>query len=109
MTIKNKDELLKRGEEIKKLSIVSIVLYCLIFSSIIGWIIALVYSIKIISDNYYDENLEKDKILWGLLGILVIGPIATLIFANKMIEIAKNSNEEIIAEVEEIKIENKIE
>ncbi|MGL5520059.1 MAG: hypothetical protein ACRDBR_01355 [Metamycoplasmataceae bacterium] len=112
MTIKNKDELLKRGEEMKKLSIVSIVLYCLfilILPLVIGSIIALVYSIKIISDNYYDESLEKDKILWGLLGILVIGPIATLIFANKMIEIAKNTNQDIVAEVEEIKIENKIE
>ncbi|MGL4183767.1 MAG: hypothetical protein ACRCRP_01395 [Metamycoplasmataceae bacterium] len=112
MNIKNKEEMFQEGEKIKKISIVSIVLYCLfilIIPVIVGAIISLVYSIKIISNKYYDESLEKDKILWGLLGILLIGPIATLIFANKMIEVAKNSNQDIVAEVEEIKLENKTE
>ncbi len=47
--------------------------------------IGFVISIKILSIKWEDEELEKSKETWGMLGIFFLGPISALVFGNKII------------------------
>ncbi len=82
--------LLEQGLSMKKLSIAGIVLFCTIIGIIPSVIIAIVLAIKLLTSDYKDEELNGEKMIWGLLSLLLIGNIASLIFANKIIEKANN-------------------
>ena len=95
--------LLEQGLSMKKLSIIGIVLFFTIIGIIPSVIIAIVLAIKILTSDYKDEELNSEKMIWGLLSLLLIGNIASLIFANKIIE---KSNNKIVMETNEKETKN---
>ncbi len=89
MYINSSEELLAKGKSMKIRNIIGIVLFFTIIGIIASAIIALIDSILILVTNFKNDELDKKKILWGLLGLLLLGNIACLIFAIKMINVAK--------------------
>jgi len=74
--------LIDEASRIRTLSIVGIVLIFTVIGIFVTIIISIVLGIKILSINWKDEEINNDKLLWGLLTLLVLGPISSLIFAN---------------------------
>lgn len=65
-----------------------------VFLSIISFILSLICSIQILVSNFGHKEINDMKILWGILGLLVIGSIASLVFsvkAKKIINDYQNS------------------
>ncbi len=74
--------LIDEAAKIKKISIVGIVLIFTIIGFFVTIIISIILGIKIISTDWKNEEINNDKLLWGLLTLLLLGPISSLIFAN---------------------------
>ena len=74
--------LIEEAAKIKKLSIVAIVLIFTIIGIFVTIIISIILGVKIISIDWKNQEINNDKILWGLLTLLLLGPISSLIFAN---------------------------
>ena len=49
--------------------------------------ICLTSSIKVLATNWENEQLENDKITWGLLDLLIIPGIASIVFSSKAIKL----------------------
>lgn len=54
-----------------------------VFLSVISFILSLICSIQILVSNFGHKEINDMKILWGILGLLVIGSIASLVFSVK--------------------------
>lgn len=76
------NELIKKAHKIKIWSIVSLVLFFTLFLTIVSIVISIVNCIIILSTEWEDEKINDDKLLWGLLGLFLLGPIATIIFSS---------------------------
>ena len=74
--------LIDEAAKIKKISIVGIVLIFTIIGFFVTIIISIILGIKIISTDWKNQEINNDKLLWGLLTLLLLGPISSLIFAN---------------------------
>jgi hypothetical protein len=60
-TIKNNEDLLQRGTSMRNRNILGIVLFFTIIGGIVSIIISIIDSIAILTTNYKDENLDKEK------------------------------------------------
>lgn len=76
-------ELLKKAKGIKIRSIVSIVLIFTLIGIIASLILCLIDGIIILSTDWNNKELDESKLLWGLLTLLILGPISSLIFSIK--------------------------
>ena len=74
--------LIDEAAKIKKISIVGIILIFTIIGFFVTIIISIILGIKIISTDWKNQEINNDKLLWGLLTLLLLGPISSLIFAN---------------------------
>lgn len=83
------EQLLKDGKAMKTRNIIGIVLIFTLIGIFASVIISLIDSIKIITTDYKNQELNDDKLLWGILGLVLLGNIACLIFASKMISVAE--------------------
>ncbi|MGL5205210.1 MAG: hypothetical protein ACRC63_03085, partial [Metamycoplasmataceae bacterium] len=79
-----RSDLYLRGRSMRTRNIIAIVLWFTLFGAIISAIINLIDSIIILASDYRNKELNNDKILWGLLSLLLIGNIGCLVFGNKM-------------------------
>ena len=70
----------------KTTSIIAIVLFFTIIGTIISIVLTIVQAIKTLATDWNDKTLNNDKILWGLLSLMILGPIATLVFGSKIME-----------------------
>ncbi len=80
----------QKAKSMKTHSIVGIVLFFTIIGAIASCILGIVDSVTILSRNWSDKQVNDDKLLWGLLSLLLLANIGTLIFAKKVIESSKN-------------------
>ncbi len=82
---------LEEGKKIKKQGIIALVLIFTLIGIIATVIMTLVGGIKVLSNDWGNEQLNKDKTLWGILCIvgliflLILGPISMIVFGNKVI------------------------
>lgn len=83
------EQLLKEGKSMKIRNIIGIVLVFTLIGMIASFVISLIDSIKILTKSYKDQKLEEEKLLWGILSLLILGNIGCLVFACKMIATAK--------------------
>lgn len=83
--------LLKEAKKIKTHSIVGIVLLFTLFGIIVTLIFEIIDGIKILTLDWQDEELNNDKTLWGIFTIVLLGPIASLIFSIKAIKKLNNT------------------
>ncbi len=88
MQINSNEELLIKGKQMKNRNILGIVLWFTIIGIIASFIIALIDAVTILTTNFKNKELNDEKILWGILSLILLGNIACLIFASKMISIA---------------------
>ncbi len=84
---------LAEAKKIKRHSIIGIVLFFTLIGVIVSLILALVDGVKIISKEWGNVEVDDDKLLWGLLTLIALHNIASLIFANKAIEIYNKQNQ----------------
>lgn len=68
-------------KKIKTESIISLVLFFTIIFTIVSLVLTIVASVRILSTTWNNKEVEDSKIIWGILSILILGPIGTLIFA----------------------------
>ncbi len=54
-------------------------------------VLDIICGIKILSTDWKDNDLNNDKTVWGILTFVILGGIASLIFANK---VTKKLNEQ---------------
>ncbi|MGL5617713.1 MAG: hypothetical protein ACRCWU_01505 [Metamycoplasmataceae bacterium] len=87
-----REDLYLRGKSMRTRNIVGIVLWFTIIGIIPSLIISLVDSIIILSTDFRNKELNDDKLLWGLLSLLLLGNIGCLIFASKMMSIAEHGS-----------------
>ncbi|MGL5732969.1 MAG: hypothetical protein ACRCXE_02790, partial [Metamycoplasmataceae bacterium] len=73
-------------------NIVGIILWFTIIGLIISAIIELIDSIIILSSDFKNKELNNDKLLWGLLSLLLLGNIGCLIFGIKMMNAAQHGD-----------------
>lgn len=66
---------------IKILSIWSLVLWVTLIFSFVGLILSIIAGIQILTTDWQDEKLRDSKTLWGILTLVILGPIASLIFS----------------------------
>lgn len=59
----------------------------------VGAIIALVGSIMILAINFENQKINDLKILWGILSLLLLGPIGMLIFSIIAKKVGSNNQE----------------
>lgn len=62
-------------------SIIGVVL--IVIAALVSGIMTLVNAIRILATDWKDESLKNDKTLWGILTLLILGPIGSLIFGIK--------------------------
>ena len=55
----------------------------IVIAALVSGIMTLVNAIRILATDWKDESLKNDKTLWGILTLLILGPIASLIFGIK--------------------------
>lgn len=79
---------IKELKSIKIRSIVSLVLFITILGLIVSLVLNLIDCIKILSTKWENKEVEDSKLLWGILSLVLLGPIGLLVFAcislNKM-------------------------
>lgn len=75
------NEQLMTLRSMKTMSIVTIVLCLIVIGLFIALIMNIVYAIKIMSTKWAGPATDESKTLWGLLTLLLLGPIASLVFA----------------------------
>ncbi len=79
---------IKELKSIKTRSIVSLVLFITILGLIVSLVLNLIDCIKILSTKWENKEVEDSKLLWGILSLVLLGPIGSLVFAcislNKM-------------------------
>ena len=78
--------LIDEATKIKTLSIVGIVLIFTIIGIFVTVIISIVLGVKIISIDWQNKQINDDKLLWGLLTLLLLGPISSFIFATTALD-----------------------
>ena len=76
-------ELFKKAKGIKIRAIVGIVLIFTLIGIIASLIISLIDGIIILSTDWNNKELNDSKLLWGLLTLLLLGPIGSLVFGIK--------------------------
>ncbi|MGL5590907.1 MAG: hypothetical protein ACRDCH_02445 [Metamycoplasmataceae bacterium] len=81
-------DLYLRGRSMRTRNIIAIILWFTLFGIIISAIIGLIDSIIILASDFKNKELNNDKILWGLLSLLLLGNIGCLIFGIKMMNAA---------------------
>ncbi|MDK2819331.1 MAG: hypothetical protein KFW07_00690 [Mycoplasmataceae bacterium] len=86
------EDLYTKGKSMKNRNILGIVLWFTIIGAIVSIIISLIDAIIILSTDFKNKELNDEKILWGVLSLVLLGNIACLIFANKMISAAEVEN-----------------
>lgn len=85
-------EELNKLKKMRTRSIVGIVLIFTLFFAIVSVILAIVDGIIILSNDWEKEKLNKDKILWGVLCLVVLGNVSSLVFSIKGINLYKNDS-----------------
>ncbi len=55
----------------------------IVIAALVSGIMTLVNAIRILATDWKDESLKNDKTLWGILTLLILGPIGSLIFGIK--------------------------
>ncbi|MGL4951408.1 MAG: hypothetical protein ACRC4L_00320 [Mycoplasma sp.] len=85
-------EQIKKINSIKTTSIIATILLFTIIGIIASTIMALIDSISILTTTWDEPEVEKDKTLWGVLGITILGPIATLIFSIQALKVVESKN-----------------
>ena len=73
------------------LSPMLIIIPILLFS--ITPILSFILGIIILATDWKNEEINNNKILWGILTLVLLGPIASLIFSIQSINIYKNIND----------------
>jgi multisubunit Na+/H+ antiporter MnhG subunit len=68
-----------------------IIIPILLFS--ITPILSFILGIIILATDWKNEEINNNKILWGILTLVLLGPIASLIFSIQSINIYKNIND----------------
>ncbi len=76
-------EFLKQVESIRTKSIISLVLIFTLFGIIASFVLDIINAIAILTTDWENEELNSDRTIWGILTLVVLGPIASLIFASK--------------------------
>ncbi len=79
------EDIQAKAKSMKTRSIVSICLLFTIIGIVPAIIMAIIDSISILTTDWRDEKLNSDKTLWGILGLVLLGNIATLVFAKKVL------------------------
>lgn len=89
----NVSEQQKQLELLKKIrtsSIVSLVLIFTIIGVIATIVLDIINAIRILSTIWVRQDVEDNKLIWGIFTIIILGPISSLIFA--CISISKYEN-----------------
>ncbi len=76
---------LELGKQIKKRGIIGLVLIFTIIGAIVTLIFDIINAIKILTTDWEDQELNNSKTIWGILSLILLGPIATIIFGNMVI------------------------
>lgn len=82
--------LLEEAKKIKRNGIIGLILFFTLFGIIVTFILDIISAIKILSTNWKYKEIEDQKMIWGILSIVLLGPIAAIVFGS----IAKNKLEE---------------
>jgi len=111
ITNDEKISLIKKLSTIKVLAIVSLCLIPLavivfffanmLLLLIISWllvtvpsIISFVSAIIILATDWKNKEINNNKTIWGILALLLLGPIASLVFSIQSLNIYKSSNDD---------------
>lgn len=81
-------ELLKK---IKTSSIVSLVLIFTLIGAIVTIVLDIINAIRILSTTWVRQDVEDNKLIWGIFTIIILGPISSLIFACSSISKYENN------------------
>lgn len=84
-------DLEKKAQGLKVRGIVGIVLIFTLIGAIVSLIFAIMDSITILTTDWKNEELNNSKTLWGILGLLILGNIATLIFGINALKAYKGN------------------
>ncbi len=76
---------LELGKKIKKHGIIEIITCCLIVGFLFAWILIIIDGIKILSTDWGNQQLNNDKTVWGIFTFVLLGPIAQIVWGNKVI------------------------
>lgn len=68
-------------KKIKISSIVSLIFMFTLFLILVTLIIDIVNAIRILSTNWQNKETNDSKIIWGIFTVIILGPIASLIFS----------------------------
>lgn len=85
---------------IKKMSIISLVLFFFIITILISLILEIIVAVKILSKNWTSSYARNNNVLFGVLIItlsVIIGSILGIVFANNVLnerEVPKSSAQE---------------
>ncbi|MGL5590905.1 MAG: hypothetical protein ACRDCH_02435 [Metamycoplasmataceae bacterium] len=85
-------DLIARGKAMRTRNIIAIILWFTIVGAIISALISFIDALIILFSNFKNQELNNEKFLWGLLALFPLGSIACLVFANKMISVAKHGS-----------------
>ena len=84
-------DLLNKAKKIKTQSIIGIVLFFTLFGMIVTFVLEIINGIQILATDWENEKLNDDKTLRGIFTFVLLGPIASLVFASIAIkELNKN-------------------
>ncbi len=76
---------LELGKKIKKNGIISLVLAFTLIGAVVSVVLTIIGGIKILSTDWQNEQLNKDKTLWGIFCFVILGPIAMIVFGGKVV------------------------
>lgn len=89
--------LLSEAKAIKRRGIWGLVLACTLVFIFITFILNIINAIKIMTTDWKNQELESDSLMWGIFSIVLLGPIAGIIFGSKAVNILKYQGTEVQA------------
>ncbi|MDE5617281.1 MAG: hypothetical protein K2I36_00295 [Ureaplasma sp.] len=81
INISQQNDQLKLLKNIRTTSIISLVLIFTLIGAIVTLVLDIINAIRILSTKWVKQEIENNKLIWGIFTIIVLGPISSLIFS----------------------------
>ncbi len=88
------DQNISFPEERMSMFIMIAIAMILFVIGIVALVLEIYCIVMIFSTNWKNDKLESSKVLWGILALIVLGPIASLVFSSKAKKILSSKENE---------------
>ncbi|MGL5205259.1 MAG: hypothetical protein ACRC63_03335, partial [Metamycoplasmataceae bacterium] len=87
-----RSDLYNKGKSMRARNVFAIILWFTIVGAIVSAIISFIDALGILFSDFRNPELNREKLLWGLLALSPLSNIACLVFANKLISVARHGS-----------------